>query len=171
MLKPVSNFIVLLLALMAFVPTAPAQGFDHIALASQVLERHIRPGYKRLHEAAQKLEQAANAFCEKTPKANMAPVHNAFRDLVFAWSRVSHLRFGPITQEHRLTRILYWPDRKNLGRKQVRRAIRSLNKSTLTLESLTDKSVAMQGLGAIEQLLYWKAGDVFDKSGDNSTYR
>lgn len=171
MLKLTSSAIALVWISAVLAPQARAQGFNHIGLASQVLEQHIKPGYQRLHESAKTLEKAASAFCSAKAPANLAPVRTAFKETVLAWSGVSHLRFGPIAQERRLTRMLYWPDRKNLGRKQVRRAIRSRTKSTLTLESLNDKSVAMQGLGAIEQLLYWKADDVFDKSGEDHVYR
>lgn len=171
MSNPAAKILVLVLSLVASALPANAQDFDHIALATRALEGHIQPGYAALHDAAQKLEQAASTFCGETAPADVKLVDDAFRDVVFAWSRVSHLRFGPITQEHRLTRMLYWPDRKNLGRKQIRKAIRSRNKSVLGVESLTEKSVAMQGLGAIEQLLYWKAGDAFAKGGENRTYR
>lgn len=165
MLSLAQSILLALLGLFMLLPHASAQNFDHAGLAEKALNRHIRPGYAALFKATQDLEQSAKTFCSAPATRTIEPVRDAFRRVVYAWSRVAHLQFGPVTQERRLTRMLYWPDRKNLGRRQIRRALRTRDKSVLDQESLSGKSVAVQGLGAIEQLLYWKAEEAF---ADNS---
>ena len=40
-----------------------------------------------------------------------------------AWSYAEIIRFGPITENNRLERMLFWPDRKGIGLKQVQAAL------------------------------------------------
>ena len=56
--------------------------------------------------------------------------------------------------ENRLERILFFPDRKGTGRKQVQAAIATKDESVTDAASLAGKSVAMQGLGALEFILF-----------------
>lgn len=164
MKRAIASHLFALLVLAMFTPHTKAEDFDHTGLATRVIEQHIRPGYAALHKATQGLEQSVNVFCSAPAARAIEPVRNAFRRTVYAWSKVAHIKFGPVAQERRLTRMLYWPDRKNLGRRQIRRALRTGDKTVLDQESLAGKSVAVQGLGAIEQLLYWKAEEAFADS-------
>ncbi len=121
---PRKTMAVLLLLLTAMVAPAAAQEpprrpFDHAGLARQALEQHIVPGYARFAEAAKKLSRTLDRSCErpfgKPPKAVDADVRN----LVDAWGRIEHINFGPVTVDNRLERILFFPDRRGLGGRQV----------------------------------------------------
>ncbi len=57
--------------------------------------------------------QAALDAARKSPSART----------VDAWSRIEIIRFGPVTEENRLERMLFWPDRKGTGLKQVQAAL------------------------------------------------
>lgn len=168
---------ILLFALVAIFSTgirvAPghAQAFDHKGLARLVLENHIRPGYAKLLDAAQGFDAAVEAFCDAPPGQSMQPLKLAFRELVLAWARIEHVRFGPIMDQHRHARVFYWPDRKGLGRRQVRRAIAKSDPSVFDPVSLAEKSVALQGLGAVEILLYSKSAAVIEKPGPQREFR
>lgn len=160
-------FAVLFLASMP----ARADSFDHAGLAKQVLEQYIGPGYTNLAEKAKALHKRASAFCFGDSGKDLAGLRDAFRDMVFAWSAVSHVRFGPVMDEHRHPRILYWPDRKGLGFRQIRRALGNRSKSVTSAKSLAEKSVALQGLSAIEQLLYWDAETQLLTPGETRKHR
>lgn len=161
----------LLLALVLCPSQGAAQGFDHDRLARTFLDRHISPGYQRLTDAARALDGRARAFCEAGPGADMAPLRAAFGDVALAWAGIEHLQFGPVMAERRHARMLYWPDRKGIGRKQVARAIRKRDPSVTDPTSLARKSVALQGLGAVEQLIHGSGAAGFDAPGAARAHR
>lgn len=150
---------------------ADADAFDHAGLARQTLERHIRPAYDRFAGTTDALGDRLAAYCAGPPDGNLAPVEGAFRGVVLAWSGVEHLRFGPVIEEHRYSRVLFWPDPRGIGIRQVERALRSEDPSVLSAESLKDKSVALQGLSALELILYGPYRDALAETGPAREHR
>src|SRR5262249_34694308 len=73
--------------------------------------------------------------------------------------RTEHLRFGSITDKNRFERVLYWPDRQRIGERQVAQILSRRDPSALNAGELAKKSVAVQGLGALEVALYGKGSD------------
>lgn len=120
----------------------------------RMLEEYVRPGYADFNWAATALESAAGALCASPSVANLETTRSVFRSVAGQWARIEWLRLGPVMSENRLERILFFPDRKGTGRKQVQSAILSKDKSVTDVRSLTGKSVAMQGLGALEFILF-----------------
>jgi hypothetical protein len=161
----------LLLAFCLWPQTTRSAEFDHTGLAQQSLERHIRPGYEQLLTAAQKLETALETFCGAPPSSDPEPVKEAFTVALLAWSRIEHLRFGPIQKKARHARMVFWPDRKGLGRRQVARALKARDKSVLSGETLQGKSVALQGFGALEYILFAKGHEQLSKPGPVRNHR
>jgi predicted lipoprotein len=132
---------------------APAT-FDHAGLASRALERHIRPGYARLAAAAEELSRSMDAHCASGAAPQRKAVEEAFDGFVTAWGRIEHIAFGPVTADNRKERILFWPDRRGLGARQVTRALAGRDPAVLDPQALAGKSVALQGLGALEIVLF-----------------
>ena len=163
--------LIVVLVVGTWAASAQAQNFDHKGLARQVIEQHIRPGYAKLVKAAQKFDAAATTFCDGAPDLPIGPVKEAFANLVLSWSRIEHIRFGPVMEERRHARMLYWPDRKGLGRRQVLKALKQSDASVLDPAKLEAKSVALQGLGALEMLLYGKGAGDFAKPGAARQFR
>ncbi len=136
-------------------------GFDHEGLAKQMLEAHIRPGYETFAGAAMALKSSLEAGCkQRDPKSGDA-AKAAFRDTVLAWSRVEHLRFGPAIDGNRFERVVFWPDRQKIGERQVAQILTKKDEAALVVADLHAKSVAVQGLTALEVMLYAKStGDI-----------
>jgi len=137
-------------------PVAAAGGpseFDHERLARQALEKHIRPSYRRLLDAAQSLDAALSARCGGGASAR-APVEQAFDAMVTAWGRAEHIGFGPVTVDQRLERIMFWPDRRGIAGRQVEKALKERSSDVLDPALLAKKSVGMQGLPALEMVLF-----------------
>ena len=159
---------ILIAALAAW--AAPA---DAAVKASDVIDRAIdgfvRPAYATFHEEAASADKAVAALCKTPSQASLDAARAKFADLVKAWSQAEIIQFGPITEDNRLERILYWPDRKSIGLKQVQAAISSGDKSATDAATLHTKSVAMQGLGALEYILYGTGAD--DLAGKDGAYR
>jgi uncharacterized protein len=57
-------------------------------------------------------------------------------------------------QDHRYERLFYWPDPKGLGLRQVQDVLAKQEQSVTLPDELAAKSVALQGLPALELLLY-----------------
>ncbi len=58
-----------------------------------------------------------------------------------------------------MDRMFFWPDRKGIGRRQLRRLLGSENVDVLKPDNLAAKSVAVQGLTALELLLHGTQSD------------
>jgi len=105
------------------------------------------------------------ALCAKPSPVALKDTQRAFATTVEAWSLVEAIRFGPVAQQQRYDRIFYWPDPKGLGTRQVRKALEKQDQSVTDVNSLASKSVALQGLSALEYLLYGDGAATLAKGG------
>ncbi len=153
-----------LLVLGAAWPSAASASPQQVV--QQAVDGFIRPGYQRFHAAASALSEAVGRLCDAPSGERLAGARSAFADAVAAWSAIEIVRFGPVTEENRLERVLYWPDRKGLGLKQVQAALASQDATAADPATLAGKSVAMQGLGALEFVLFGTGADVLAATGD-----
>ena len=136
--------------------TTNGLAFDHKLVAETSLANHIRPSYVRLQSAVNALDKALVDYCAHPSAATSDPVYASYTKAVMAWGRVEHIRFGPVTEQHRYERFVFWPDAKALGKKQVLRTLRKMDENVLEQSKLAKKSVALQGLTALEVILYSK---------------
>lgn len=135
-------------------PIRARQQFDHAALAQRALDHHIRPGYARFEIAARRLVMALSSECVAGPRGQLNDSSSAFFDLVSAWGRIEHIQFGPITESRRLERVLFWPDRRAIGLRQIQKIVATRDETVFDSAQLASKSVAIQGLGALEYLIF-----------------
>ena len=124
------------------------------AVVGRAIDGFVRPAYAAFHETTGALDKAAKTLCAAPDAAGLDAARTAFDATVAAWSRVEIVRLGPVTEDNRLERILFWPDRKSIGLKQVQAALAAKDETATTVDSLTGKSVAVQGLGALEFVLF-----------------
>ncbi len=160
-------------ALMSVVVTGalPARaGFDHEGLAVQALENHIRPGYDAFKTTTGQLKSALETACKAHDVKAADQVKAAFRNAVLAWSRVEHLKFGPILENNRNERIMFFPDRQKIGERQVQQILGKQDPTALTVAELQQKSVAVQGFTALEVLLYAKPADSYLAATPEATF-
>lgn len=135
---------------------APIKASDVIGAA---IDGFVRPAYKELHTSAADLGKAMEALCDAPSPANLAAARTRFSDTLSAWSTVEIITFGPIREDNRLERMLFWPDRKSIGLKQVQAALAGKDETATSPTALASKSVAMQGFGALEFVLYGTGAD------------
>jgi predicted lipoprotein len=109
--------------------------------------------------AASGLETSVTKLCNSPSDKTWTRCEPHFRGTVESWSRVEWLRLGPVMSENRLERILFFPDRKGTGRKQVEAAIAARQEAVTEVATLAGQSVAMQGLGALEFILFGSGSD------------
>ena len=123
-------------------------------ILTAALEGYVRPAYKFLVEETGRLSAAAKTLCEAPSDSNLTAAQTAFKASALAWSKVEWFRVGAAMSDNRIERMLYFPDRKSTGLKQVQRALLNQDQNAANVETLITKSVAMQGLGASEFLLF-----------------
>jgi predicted lipoprotein len=125
---------------------------DQRAMALELAEKFVVPAYQDLAKAADAQESAWKGFCKKPSKAGIDGLKKAYNDAADAWARIEFVRYGPIGENFRYERMAYWPERKNAVARSLAKAIREPDK--LTPERFKQASVAVQGLSAMERLLY-----------------
>lgn len=135
----------------------------------RAIDGFVRPGYAALHDKASATAKTVQALCASPSQAHLEAARKDFSALVDAWSTVEIVQFGPIRENNRLERMLFWPDRKGIGLKQVQAALATGDATAADPAAIAGKSVAMQGLGALEYILYGTGADAL--AGADGDYR
>lgn len=133
------------------------------------VEGFVRPAYATLHHRTAELAKAMQALCEAPSQAGLDAARSEFSNAVDAWSTIEIVTFGPIREDNRLERMLFWPDRKSIGLKQVQSALADKDATATDPLQLAGKSVAMQGFGALEFVLYGTGAEAL--AGKDEPYR
>ncbi|MCM2401331.1 hypothetical protein NBH20_09200 [Rhizobium sp. S153] len=148
----------------------------HEEAISTVLEKavdgFIRPGYRNFRDHADAMGAAMQTLCSAPSQQNLDAAKVAFGETVTAWSHIEIVRIGPVIEDNRFERILFYPDRKSTGLKQVQAVLAKPDETATSVDTLKDKSVAMQGLGALEFVLYGTGSEVLatEKDGFRCRY-
>ncbi len=117
-----------------------------------LVQRHVIPRYGALAEASAGLQGAAVAFCQTPEASGLAALKAAYVRTSNAWQSIEHVRFGPVELFMRSQRLDFWPDpRDTAGRHMGELLARG---EPIDARSLARGSVAVQGLPALERLLF-----------------
>ncbi|CAN7244190.1 imelysin family protein [Pararhizobium sp. LjRoot238] len=138
----------------------------------KAVDDFIRPGYRDLMEGTESLAAAAHVLCEKPSEETLGDVQMTFDEVVQQWSTIEIVRVGPVIEGNRFERFLFFPDRKSTGLKQVQRILATNDETATSAGTLKGKSVAAQGLGALEYVLYGTGAEVLssEKNGFRCRY-
>ena len=128
----------------------------------------IVPSYGEFSENTLKLEKVTQALCETPSAGSLASARATFGSTALSWAKIEWLRVGPSMGENRLERVLFYPDRKSTGLKQVQRALAQQDEAVTDAAKLAELSVAMQGLGAYEFVLFGKGSEALSSAQANS---
>lgn len=133
-----------------------AQGMDAAALGSvnAAIDQAVRPGFVAYSQRTAALTPKMADLCETPSSQAVGQAREAFSAALAAWSSIEFLRFGPTIVENRLERTLFWPDPKGIGLKQVQALLATEDKTAVDPNTLSEKSVAVQGLAALEFVLF-----------------
>jgi len=134
--------------------SGPDAGPDWRDMNRVVVDGHIIPRYQALAQAMQALDAQIGALCGSPTEANLALVRGGFGIALDAWNGISHIRFGPVETEQRYFRFQLWPDKRGTGQRQVRQLLADQDRARLDPAVFARDSVAVQGLSALEMLLF-----------------
>lgn len=126
---------------------------------ARIIENVIVPSYEGLVSAAEAERQAMTALCEAPSPEALAAARAGFADLVVAFAKVEPYRFGPAREDNRFERLFFWPDRRSIGLRQVQGLLVEEDPTAFQVDTLHDKSVAMQGLLALDYVLAGTGAD------------
>ncbi len=154
-----NRLMTIMLGLMAFPLLFGAARADMSEAAYETINRavisdHIRPAYDALARAAAELVEAEAVFEAAPSQESLAGVQGAYHGLMDAWMAVEHARFGPSMTDHRWDRFFYWPDKHNTGTRQMSKLLSEADPATLEAASFARGTAAIQGLPALERLLF-----------------
>ena len=113
----------------------------------------IRPGFARLAARSEGLVATMTALCATPSTTGLEAAREGFAAVVEAWSAIELISIGPLSEEHHSERFLFWPDRKGIALRQVQAILASKDPGAIDATSLAGKSVAVQGLGALDFVL------------------
>ena len=110
--------------------------------------------------SADKLKHSVSRLCWDSANAPVElnrKVTTQFKALYLGWAEVQHIKFGPVSFLKRLERLQYWPDKHNSSERQIRKLLLNIDADPQkSLANFSKKSVAVQGLTALERMLFSK---------------
>ncbi len=140
------------LALVAGLAHADTPETDWSRFNHQVVQQHVLPRYAQLDSAATSLSSASNTLCQAPSEQTLQATRDAWHDAMQAWQGIQHVQFGPVQFLMRNFGLEFWPDRKNIGARQLRQALAS--DQPYDAEFFRQASVSIQGFPALERLLF-----------------
>jgi hypothetical protein len=132
----------------------PAQAADYGAFNQGYARAVVTPAFKKVAVETAKLAQAADDFANAPSQDGFAALRVAFDSVSDAWMHAEFFRSGPLGEEQRSERFLYWPERRNIVDKQLAALLASPDPHALSPTQFAHATVAVQGLPALERLLY-----------------
>ncbi len=161
--------VVVLAAMPAFAQDGKGRAFA--PAVSGLVETVIVPQYAAFTAAAETEVAAMADLCAEPGEAAIGAAREGFLEALAAFSRVEMFRFGPAREDNRIERLFFWPDRRGRGLRQIQGVIAEADESAATVETLKAKSVAVQGLPALEFVLFGTgAEDLMEPDGFRCRY-
>lgn len=130
---------------------APA---EYARVNAALVETHALPRYERLAVATGAFAVATEAFCTEGSTADYERLRAGFHGAMDAWMGVQHLRFGPVDSRMRGFRLYFWPQARNKVGKAVAELVAAGEDDAALAARIARANVAVQGLLAVEVLVY-----------------
>ncbi|MCC2613391.1 imelysin family protein [Neorhizobium petrolearium] len=149
--------------------TAPAVTLpeaDVTRVMTAAVDQFIRPGYDAFQASAEKMTASMKTLCDAPSTENYDAAKATFRDAAVSWAHIEVVRVGPVIEQYRFERILFYPDRKSTGLKQVQGILAKSDETATDPTTLATKSVATQGFGALEYLLFGTGSEALSTGQD-----
>jgi len=145
--------------------SADATPAQYRSIVDNTIGNYLRPEFTTLKAETGEALPAIRKLCENPSADSLAAAREGFAGILEAWSRVEYARLGPMIEDHRLERFSFWPDRKGIGLRQVQQVLGNKDKTATQVTTLREKSVALQGLQALEFALFGTGAEGLE-SGD-----
>jgi hypothetical protein len=138
-------------------------------MTEKVIDQYVIPRFAALDEATARLAADLDVTCTGKP-GRLTAARADFERTALAWAKVEFLRFGPLSVMGRPERFSYWPDPRGVMHRQLRLLIARRDPAALDPDALAEKSAAIQGLTALEALL-WDSKQPIVADDEEGRYR
>lgn len=119
-----------------------------------LIETWLLPRYDALAGATKAQATAWATFCAKPEAVGLPALKEAYGKAADAWNAVEFVTFGPISLSLRADRISFFPDRRNAITRGLAEIIGDPDAGRLEPTRFAQSSASVQGLPALERLLY-----------------
>ena len=113
----------------------------------------IIPKHERLNNDLHALSDQADRFCIQPSNEQFDRLKRSWRQAMTSWSNIGSINFGPIDDTNAAWRFQFWPDPLNYVHRKFQSRLSGSNHA-ISREELSEASVAIQGLSALEYLLF-----------------
>jgi len=156
-----------LMAPPAVAHAAPVAPFDAVS----VIETWLLPRYDTLVASTGAQLAAWTSYCAKPDADGIAALKASFGTTADSWSAVEFVTMGPVSLSLRADRFNFFPDRRNSISRGMAELISDPDPARLTIERIAQASAAIQGLPALERLLFEEGAAAALASGPESAHR
>ncbi len=146
---------------------APAPALDPVSL----IESWLLPRYDALVSATSAQKAAWTSFCAKPEASGIPALKSAFSKTADSWSAVEFITMGPVTLSLRADRFNFFPDRRNAISRAMGEIIADADPARLEPLRFAQSSAAVQGLPALERLLFEDDAAAALVSGPEAAHR
>ncbi len=146
---------------------APAPALDPVV----VIESWLLPRYDALVSATSAQKAAWTSFCAKPEASGIPALKSAFSKTADSWSAVEFITMGPVTLSLRADRFNFFPDRRNAISRAMGEIIADADPARLEPLRFAQSSAAVQGLPALERLLFEDDAAAALVSGPEAAHR
>lgn len=165
------RFFALCLAVIGLAGPAFAQTVTVPQVIETAVREVIQPGFNAFALDAEHMKGAMAGLCATPGDEALVQARESFGQVVASFSRMEFVRFGPLTADNRLERLLFWPDRKGIALRQVQAILSKKDMSAIDPATLGGKSVAVQGLNALEYVLFGTDAEMLAQKGEDGAFR
>lgn len=126
------------------------------------------PRYAALAAATDRQEQAWRVACvgPRGLERSVTALSERFREAADAWSAVEMIHDGPIGEALRYDRMAHWPERRNAVARALAAQMHAVEAPSV--ERLRQASVAVQGMTALERLIFGDDGAGLETEPDRA---
>ncbi len=139
--------------------------------APDVVESWLLPRYDTLLAGAKAQQEAWEAFCKAPSAEGVAGLKARFAAVSDAWASVEFITFGPVMLSLRADRFNLFPERRNAVGRSVTEIVGDPTDERLQPDRFFRLSAAVQGLPAMERLLYDEGAGAALLSGPEAARR
>ena len=147
------TFILAIVGLVFFSTISTAED-RYTPINTALMNEVFLPNFKGLADAADEQHHAWEQTCAAPALDGEKVLRKAFHKTMDAWALVFHWNIGPITQHLRRDSLYHWPERRNSIGKSLANLLANEQPEKLSTKRFSKASVAVQGLPALERLLF-----------------
>ncbi|WP_298909151.1 imelysin family protein [uncultured Aliiroseovarius sp.] len=140
-----------LIGFACFAAPAQAADIDHEALRDRALTV-IEMQFGAFRDAAETLAEMSVSYC--AAEIGQDAHTDAFKQTWLAWAPLDAYQFGPIVQNGAVLSVGFWPDKKDYVGRGLKALLTESPEALQDPATIAQHSAAVQGLPAIERLLF-----------------